>query len=75
MNHLILLDLFWLEVRNVQRPHRLQRGEDGMVERPAAIGCTQLVPDLPQRPEDARAIETLSLAMVAEAHGGSIFPR
>ena len=53
MNHLIFLDLFRLEVRDVEGPHRLERGQDRMVERPAAIGNAQVLADLPQRPEDA----------------------
>ena len=69
MNHLIFLDLFRLEVRDVEGPHRLERGQDRMVERPAAIGNAQVLADLPQRPEDAGPIETLSLAVFAEAHG------
>jgi hypothetical protein len=69
MDHLILVHLLGLEVWDVEGPHRLERGEDRVVERTPAFGNAQVLADLPQRPEDARPIETLSLAVFAEAHG------
>jgi hypothetical protein len=69
MNDLILLHLFRLEMWDVEGSHRLERGENRMVERSPAIGGTQALADLPQRPEDAGPVETLSLAVFAEAHG------
>ena len=53
---------------DVEGSHRLERGEIAWSSGPSRSG-TQVLADLPQRPEDAGPVETLSLAVFAEAHG------
>jgi arylsulfatase A len=56
-----------LEVRDVEGSNGVNRGADGGVRR--APVAAQIVPQLAQRAQDTRAIETLALAVLTEAHG------
>lgn len=67
MNHLVLVDIHQLQVRNVQIAHGAQRQRNGFVAA-ARLGRAQLATDVSQRAEDPRPVETLPFAMLAVIH-------
>src|SRR5687767_8534471 len=66
VNNFVQPLFFELQVGNVHGPDRMQRGIHGFGGGP--VRTAQLAMKLPQRAQHPRAIEPLSLAVLAEAH-------
>jgi hypothetical protein len=66
VNDLVQVLFFELEVGNVHGPDRVQRSVQSFGGGP--VRAAQLAMQLPQRAQYPRAIEPLSLAVLAEAH-------
>ncbi len=67
VNHLIFL-WFGVDVWNVERSHRIQRGDERSIELAAMAARAQLTPYLSQHLQNAGTIESLPLAVIAQAH-------
>jgi hypothetical protein len=74
MDDLVFLDFLRFEVWDVERADGIHRREERAIELVAASRRLQLFPHLSQCPQHAGAIETLPLAMIAEAHLNIILP-
>jgi hypothetical protein len=74
MNDLVFLDFLRLEMWNVERTDGIHRREERAIELVATSRRLQLFPHSSQCPQNAGAIETLPLAMVAETHRNIIPP-
>jgi hypothetical protein len=71
----VVVGFLWLEVRQIQGPQRLDRLAQRLVDVAAAGSGAKVLPDFPEGPEPARAIESLPLAMFAEAHRSKLMAR
>jgi hypothetical protein len=71
VDDLVEFVLFHVEVGNFQRRHGLQGAVDDILGSRLASFTSQVVPESSQRSENPRTIESLSLAVLAEAHVGA----
>jgi hypothetical protein len=67
-----IVGLLGLEVRQIQRTECLDRLIERVLDVAATVGGTQILPDSPDGPQSACAIESLSLAVFAEAHRSTL---
>ena len=58
-----------VEVRDLERPHRVQRQEECLVDRALVTLFPQILSDLPEYAKDLRPIESLTLTVFTVAHG------
>jgi hypothetical protein len=69
MNGLPVNDVVWiLEMRNIQRAHSLDGGDERFVDVTAASLCPEILPRRPKGSQDPRPVESLAGAMLAKAH-------
>jgi hypothetical protein len=69
VNGLPIYHFVWiLEMRNIQRAHSLDGRDKRFVNVTAASLFPQILPRRPKGSKDARPIESLAGAMLAEAH-------
>ena len=69
MDDVVAVIVLFLEMRDVERLDGAQRLRQGRFGLGPAVRRPQILPDLPDRPEDSSTIEALPLAVFAEAHG------
>ncbi len=67
MDHLVVVDIHQLQVRNVELPHGAQRQRNRLVA-VATFRRAEPAADFSQRAEDSRPVETLPFAMLAVIH-------
>ena len=67
-----VVGLVRLEVRQIQRAECLERLSERVLDVAATVGGTQILPDSPEGSQPACTIESLSLAVFAEAHRSTL---
>jgi hypothetical protein len=60
----------WIEMRNFERAHRLDRGYENLFRIARCAGPPQSSPSGPQRAQHLRAVESLPRTMITETHDG-----
>ena len=66
--HDLVLPVLRLEVRNLERPHGVERQDQCVIRVVRSSPVSQLLADLSQRAKNPRAIESLALTVFAVIH-------
>jgi hypothetical protein len=66
--HDLVVFVLRLEVRNLERPHGVERQDQGLISLARALLVLQLLTDLSQGTKNPRPIESLTLTVFAVIH-------